>query len=165
MCSDVLRCSQMFSDDQRCFWIFSRYSIDWLIFQWKEEKQAVWHTTPSECIFSRVEEEASDTSKEKLDEGDTLAIAAQHEKHLFARPLQNMSERRWCKPAPPKHDISLQIFHLKDSQGVTGQGQKRHILRMVGVEVVLASPTPTGHRRDLELVKTSEASLVKKVRP
>ena len=28
MCSDVLRCSQMFSDDHRCIWIFSRYSID-----------------------------------------------------------------------------------------------------------------------------------------
>ena len=28
MCSDVLRCSQMHSDDYRCFWIFSRYSID-----------------------------------------------------------------------------------------------------------------------------------------
>ena len=28
MCSDVLRCSQMFSDDHRCFWIFSRYSVD-----------------------------------------------------------------------------------------------------------------------------------------
>ena len=31
MCSDVLRCSQMFSDDHRCFWIFSRYSIDVLL--------------------------------------------------------------------------------------------------------------------------------------
>ena len=31
MCSDVLRCSQMFSDDHRCFWIFSRYSIDALL--------------------------------------------------------------------------------------------------------------------------------------
>ena len=29
--SDVLRCSQMFSDDHRCFWIFSRYSIDVLL--------------------------------------------------------------------------------------------------------------------------------------
>ena len=28
---DVLRCSQMFSDDHRCFWIFSRYSIDVLL--------------------------------------------------------------------------------------------------------------------------------------
>ena len=31
ICSDVLRCSQMFSDDHRCFWIFSRYSIDVLL--------------------------------------------------------------------------------------------------------------------------------------
>ena len=31
MCSDVLRCSQMFSDDHRCFWIFFRYSIDVLL--------------------------------------------------------------------------------------------------------------------------------------
>ena len=31
MCSDVLRCSQMFSDDHRCFLIFSRYSIDVLL--------------------------------------------------------------------------------------------------------------------------------------
>ena len=31
MCSDVLRCSQMFLDDHRCFWIFSRYSIDVLL--------------------------------------------------------------------------------------------------------------------------------------
>ena len=31
MCSDVLRCSQIFSDDHRCFWIFSRYSIDVLL--------------------------------------------------------------------------------------------------------------------------------------
>ena len=31
MMSDVLRCSQMFSDDYRCFWIFSRYSIDVLL--------------------------------------------------------------------------------------------------------------------------------------
>ena len=31
MCSDVLRCSQMFSDDYRCFWICSRYSIDVLL--------------------------------------------------------------------------------------------------------------------------------------
>ena len=31
ICSDVLRCSQMFSDDHRCFWIFSRYSIDALL--------------------------------------------------------------------------------------------------------------------------------------
>ena len=31
MCSDVLRCSQMFSDNHRCFWIFSRYSIDVLL--------------------------------------------------------------------------------------------------------------------------------------
>ena len=31
MCSDVLRCSHMFSDDHRCFWIFSRYSIDVLL--------------------------------------------------------------------------------------------------------------------------------------
>jgi len=31
MCSDVLRCSQMFSDDHRCFWIFSRYFIDVLL--------------------------------------------------------------------------------------------------------------------------------------
>ena len=33
---DVLRCSQMFSDDHRCFWIFSRYSTDvlssWSVF-------------------------------------------------------------------------------------------------------------------------------------
>ena len=29
--SDVLRCSQMFSDDHRCFWIFSRHSIDVLL--------------------------------------------------------------------------------------------------------------------------------------
>ena len=28
---DILRCSQMFSDDHRCFWIFSRYSIDVLL--------------------------------------------------------------------------------------------------------------------------------------
>ena len=28
MCSDVLRCSLMFSDDHRRFWIFSGYSID-----------------------------------------------------------------------------------------------------------------------------------------
>ena len=28
---DVLRCSQMFSDDHRCFWIFSRYSINVLL--------------------------------------------------------------------------------------------------------------------------------------
>ena len=27
ICSDVLRSSQMFSDDHRCFWIFSKYSI------------------------------------------------------------------------------------------------------------------------------------------
>ena len=31
MSSDVLRCSQMLSDDQRCFWIFSRYSVDVLL--------------------------------------------------------------------------------------------------------------------------------------
>ena len=31
MSSDVLRCSQMLSDDHRCFWIFSRYSIDVLL--------------------------------------------------------------------------------------------------------------------------------------
>ena len=31
ICSDVLRCSQMFSDDHKCFWIFSRYSIDVLL--------------------------------------------------------------------------------------------------------------------------------------
>ena len=31
MCSDVLRCSQMFSDDHRCFRIFSRYSKDVLL--------------------------------------------------------------------------------------------------------------------------------------
>ena len=31
MCSDVLRCSQMFADDHRCFWIFSRYSIDFFL--------------------------------------------------------------------------------------------------------------------------------------
>ena len=31
MCSDVLRCSQMFSDDHRCFWIFSKYSINVLL--------------------------------------------------------------------------------------------------------------------------------------
>ena len=31
ICSDVLRCSQMYSDDHRCFWIFSRYSIDVLL--------------------------------------------------------------------------------------------------------------------------------------
>ena len=31
MFSDVLRCSQMFSDEHRCFWIFSRYSIDVLL--------------------------------------------------------------------------------------------------------------------------------------
>ena len=31
MCSDVLRCSQMFSDDHICFWIFSRYSINVLL--------------------------------------------------------------------------------------------------------------------------------------
>ena len=31
MCSDVLRCSQMSSDDHRCFWSFSRYSIDALL--------------------------------------------------------------------------------------------------------------------------------------
>ena len=31
MCSDVLRCSLMFSDDHRRFWIFSRYSIDILL--------------------------------------------------------------------------------------------------------------------------------------
>ena len=31
ICSDVLKCSQMFSDDHRCFWIFSRYSIDVLL--------------------------------------------------------------------------------------------------------------------------------------
>ena len=31
ICSDVLRCSQMFSDDHRCFWIFFRYSIDVLM--------------------------------------------------------------------------------------------------------------------------------------
>ena len=31
MCSDVLRCSQMFSDDLRSFWIFSRYSINVLL--------------------------------------------------------------------------------------------------------------------------------------
>ena len=31
MCSDVLRCSHMFSDDHRCSWIFSRYSIDALL--------------------------------------------------------------------------------------------------------------------------------------
>lgn len=29
--SNVLRCSQMLSDDHRCFWIFSRYSIDVLL--------------------------------------------------------------------------------------------------------------------------------------
>ena len=28
MCSDVLKCSQMFSDHHRCYWIFSRYFID-----------------------------------------------------------------------------------------------------------------------------------------
>ena len=28
---DVLRCSQMFSNDYKCFWIFSRYSIDVLL--------------------------------------------------------------------------------------------------------------------------------------
>ena len=27
----MLRCSQMYSDDHRCFWIFSRYSIDVLL--------------------------------------------------------------------------------------------------------------------------------------
>ena len=31
MCSDVLRSSQMFSDDHRCFLILSRYSIDVLL--------------------------------------------------------------------------------------------------------------------------------------
>ena len=31
MCSDVLRCSHMFSDDYRCLWFFSRYSIDVLL--------------------------------------------------------------------------------------------------------------------------------------
>ena len=31
MCIDVPRCSQMFSDDHRCFWIFSRYSVDVLL--------------------------------------------------------------------------------------------------------------------------------------
>ena len=31
MCSNVLRCLQMFSDDHRCFWIFSRCSIDVLL--------------------------------------------------------------------------------------------------------------------------------------
>ena len=31
MCSEVLRCSQMFSDDHRCFWIFFRYSKDVLL--------------------------------------------------------------------------------------------------------------------------------------
>ena len=31
MCSDVLRCSLMFSDDHICFWIFSRYSVDVLL--------------------------------------------------------------------------------------------------------------------------------------
>ena len=31
MCSDVLRYSQMFSFDHRCFWIFSWYSIDVLL--------------------------------------------------------------------------------------------------------------------------------------
>ena len=31
MCSDVLRCSQMFSDYHRCFRLFFRYSIDVLL--------------------------------------------------------------------------------------------------------------------------------------
>ena len=31
ICSDVLRCSQMFSDDYRCFWIFFRYSKYFLL--------------------------------------------------------------------------------------------------------------------------------------
>ena len=31
ICSDVLRYSQMFSDDHICFWIFSRYSVDVLL--------------------------------------------------------------------------------------------------------------------------------------
>ena len=31
MCSDVLRSSQMFSDDHRCFWILSRCSVDVLL--------------------------------------------------------------------------------------------------------------------------------------
>ena len=31
ICSDVLRYVQMFSDDHRCFWIFTRYSRDVLL--------------------------------------------------------------------------------------------------------------------------------------
>ena len=31
ICTGVLRYSQMFSDDHRCFWIFSRYSVDVLL--------------------------------------------------------------------------------------------------------------------------------------
>ena len=49
MCSDVLRCSQMFSDDHRCFWIFSRYSTDVLLMFSRCSLDVPRHYIPVRC--------------------------------------------------------------------------------------------------------------------